>query len=218
MNQNLSYDAAAWRKQFIALVMKRIKPGSGSSLEFLKSRTWNNPVTDIKSYLALTPFVIIGGVATRLYMVERSTSDLDILVLKENATRAERELKAAGAKFSGSLNFGGTSWQLPDGSSLDVIESGEPWAKDAIQNPNYSPNGLPVISLPYLVITKLQASRSQDLADISRMLGGAESEVLQQVRNAVKTYASDAVEDLEALIEAGKMEYQVATALLAERE
>ena len=50
------------------------------------------------------------------------------------------------------------------------------------------------------------------------MLGGAESEVLQQVRNAVRTYASDAVEDLEALIKAGKMEYQVATALLAERD
>ena len=36
------------------------------------------------------------------------------------------------------------------------------------------PDGLPIIDLPYLVLMKLSASRTQDLADISRMLGLAD--------------------------------------------
>jgi hypothetical protein len=56
---------------------------------------------------------------------------------------------------------------------------------------------------------KLQASRAQDIADLSRMLGGADEELLGQFRAVVKTYMDDALEDLESLITLGKLEYQV---------
>jgi hypothetical protein len=87
-----------------------------------------------------------------------------------------------------------------------VIESNQPWVIQAIQNPNLSPDHLPIIPLPYLVVMKLQASRTQDLSDISRMLGGADEIILQQVRIAVRSYCTDAVEDLESLIQIGKLE------------
>ena len=39
------------RKQFINLVLKYVKKGSGSSIEFLNKRTWNDPVTDLNNII-----------------------------------------------------------------------------------------------------------------------------------------------------------------------
>lgn len=93
------------RKQFITLVRKRVQPGSGSRLEFLNTRTWNYPVTDIRSIILTTPFVVVGGVATRLYMPERMTLDLDILILTSDALQLYQELLAGGARREGSLSI-----------------------------------------------------------------------------------------------------------------
>jgi hypothetical protein len=194
------------RKQFITLVRKRVQPGSGSSLEFLDTRTWNYPVTNIRSIIQSTPFVVVGGVATRLYMPERMTLDLGILILTSDALQLYQELLAGGATREGNLSIGGSSWRLPDNTLLDVIESNQPWVIQAIQNHNLSPDDLPIIPLPYLVVMKMQASRTQDLTDISRMLGGADETALNQVRTAVRSYCVDAVEDLESLIQIGKLE------------
>jgi hypothetical protein len=91
---------------------------------------------------------------------------------------------------------------------LDVLEFDNPWVTDALQNPQFSPDGLPVIALPYLVLMKMQASRAQDLADISRMLGAADDKDLEAVRRAIQCYLPGDSEDLESLILLGKMERQ----------
>jgi hypothetical protein len=197
------------RKQYIALVQKRVRPGSGSSLAFMQSRTWAYPVADLNRIIQKTPFVVVGGVATRLYMPERMTLDIDILVSSQEAPGLYQELNEASGKQIGVLTIGGSSWQLPDGTVLDVIESSEAWVPQAVQNPNIDPTGLPIVTLPYLVLMKLQASRAQDIADLSRMLGGADEALLGQVRTVVRTYMDDAAEDLESLITLGKLEYQV---------
>ena len=197
------------RKQYIALIQKRVRPGSGSSLALMQSRTWAYPVADLNRIIRETAFVVVGGVATRLYMPERMTLDIDILVSSQDAPGLYRELNQASGKKIGLLTIGGSSWQLADGTVLDVIESSEAWVTQAVQNPNLDPTGLPIIALPYLVLMKLQASRAQDIADLSRMLGGADEELLGQVRTVVKTYMDDAAEDLESLIVLGKLEYQV---------
>ncbi|MGA7953822.1 MAG: hypothetical protein WCA07_09925 [Gloeobacterales cyanobacterium] len=194
------------RKQYIALIQKRVRPGSGSNLAFMQSRTWAYPVADLNRIIQETPFVVVRGVATRLYMPERMTLDIDILVFSQDAPGLYRELNQASAKRIGLLTVGGSSWQLADGTVLDVIESSEAWVTQAVQNPNLDPTGLPIIALPYLVLMK---SRAQDIADLSRMLGGADEELLGQVRAVVKTHMDDAVEDLERLITLGKLEYQV---------
>jgi hypothetical protein len=197
------------RKQYIALVQKRVRPGSGSSLAFMQSRTWAYPVADLNRIIQKTPFAVVGGVATRLYMPERMTLDIDILVSSQEAPGLYQELHEASGKKIGMLTIGGSSWQLPDGTVLDVIESPEAWVPQAVQNPNIDPTGLPIVALPYLVLMKLQASRAQDIADLSRMLGGADEALLGQVRTVVKTYMEDAAEDLESLIMLGKLEYQI---------
>ncbi|MBZ8180148.1 hypothetical protein G3T18_08565 [Oscillatoria salina IIICB1] len=194
------------RKLLIFLALKRVKPGSGSSINFLNQRTWKHPVTNLNNILQQTPFVVVGGIATRLYMPERMTDDLDILILASDATTAKQELEQVGSRQTGTLSIGGSIWELPDGTSLDVIESNEAWVKKALQNSNLGGDKLPIIALPYLVLMKLQASRVQDIADVSRMLGGASEETLAQVREVINTYLPEAGEDLESLIILGKLE------------
>lgn len=194
------------RKLYIQIALRRCRPGSGSSIEFLRKRTWNRPVTNIKAIIKQTPFVVVGGIATRLYMPERMTDDIDILVLTEDADNIYRELAEAGSMKVGELSIGGSSWQLPDGNILDVIESQQPWVAGAIANPNTAPDNLPIIGLPYLIVMKLQASRGIDMGDLTRMLGGADRRALDLIRKTVKTYLPDAVEDLESLIVLGKLE------------
>ncbi|MGC1197664.1 MAG: hypothetical protein WA882_12280 [Geitlerinemataceae cyanobacterium] len=194
------------RQLFINIIQKRVKPGTGSSLEFLDRRTWIYPVSDIQSIIKKTPFVIVGGIATRLYMPERMTLDLDILVKAEDRDKVYRELNLAGSQRVGELSIQGSQWDLPDGTSLYVLEFSEDWVSDAVASPNYAPNGLSINALPYLILMKLQASRSQDLADVSRMLGGAKEFDLQEVRKVVRVYFPDAAEDLESLIALGKLE------------
>ena len=55
---------------------------------------------------------------------------------------------------------------------------------------------------------KLKASRAQDLADISRMLGAATDNSLQSVRTAIKQYFPEALEDMESLAMLGRLEYE----------
>jgi hypothetical protein len=153
-----------------------------------------------------TPFVIVGGIATALYMPQRMTLDLDILVAPADAPRLHQELRQLGYILERQLSIGGTGWRAPDGNLLDVLEFAEPWVKAAVQSPNFSPEGEPVVALPYLVLMKLAASRPQDLADLSRMLGQADAGVLGQVRTAVHTYRPEDAEDVESLITLGQLE------------
>lgn len=198
--------SATKRKFFLTLVQKRVKSGTGSGVNFLSQRTWNNPVTDLKSILKQAPFVVVGGIATRMYMPERMTLDLNILIKAEDSPLIYQDLENARAKKIGDLSIAGSQWQLADKTSLDVLEGEDCWVEEAISQPNYAPDGLPIISLPYLILMKLSASRTQDLADISRMLGLAKTEELEQIREIIKNYLPTAQEDLESLILLGKLE------------
>lgn len=205
--------AALRRKQFLALALRRARPGSGSTRAFLTARTWRRPFVSMGIELDLqrfrTPFVIVGGVATALYMPQRLTLDLDVLVVAEDAAAFYEELRQAGCTRQGTLTIGGTSWRAPGGGSLDVLESTEPWARIAVSTPNRTPTGEPVIALPYLVLLKLAASRPQDLGDLSRMLGGADDATLDQVRRIVERHRSADRDDLESLVTLGKLEFDV---------
>ena len=195
--------ASVRRRQILDLVRKRVRPGSGSTVTFLRARTWSDP--DVDLHRLRTPFVVVGAVATWLYMPQRATKDVDILVLARDAPSLHRELTSAGSVRVGSLTVGGTSWETPEGE-LDVIESSEPWAEAAVAFPNRSPTGLPVIALPYLVLMKLQASRAQDLADLVRMLALADEPTRGQVRDVVRRFEPGVLEDIESMIALGELE------------
>ncbi|GIW03644.1 MAG: hypothetical protein KatS3mg059_0264 [Thermomicrobiales bacterium] len=197
--------AAEYRRRFLEMAKRRAKPGSGSSLEFLRSRTWRKPAVEIPPLK--TPFVVVGAVATWLYMPQRATRDVDILIRASDAPAIAAELQQAGFVQTGRLSIGGTSWRAPNGAVLVVLESDVPWIDDALAKPNRSPDGLPVIALPHLVLLKLAAGRGQDLVDIQRMLGQADEQTLHAVRDVVQRHRPADLDDLDSLIELGRLEY-----------
>ena len=192
------------RKKFIEITRRRIKPGSGSTHAFLTTHTWTHPVTNLSSLITV-PYVIVGGVATRLYMPERFTLDLDILIHSDRATQLYTDLIPKATRV-GDLSIGGTSCELSDNTVLDILTSDLPWVDPALSHPKISPDGQPVIDLPYLVLMKLAASRTTDISDISRMLGQANELDLDRVRTVIQSYDANSLEDLESLIQLGKLE------------
>ena len=169
------FTVAERRAQYIALAQRRVRPGSGSSTATLRRRTLVQPLFDLRQVIRKTRFLLVGGLATRHYMPERTTLDTDILVLTEDQEAVERELAGAGCQKLGALAIGGSTWALPNGTILDVVISDASWAREAIEHPLQTADDIPVIALPYLVLMKLYAGRSQDIADITRSWVGPTS-------------------------------------------
>lgn len=194
------------RRILIDICRRRIRPGTGSAPEFLQRRTAMNPWPDLRPMLQDIPWVITGAVATRVYMPERATKDLDILVRREDGNEVRERLEAAGYTFVTTLAVSGFLVRSPEGVEVDVILGDYPWLAEALAHPRQDPAGYPVLDLPYLVLMKLAASRLQDTADVSRMLGLASDEELDRVRGEVARYAPEEMDDLEALIYLGRVE------------
>ncbi|MGB9722488.1 MAG: hypothetical protein ACP5OO_08025 [Chloroflexia bacterium] len=203
-------DKASVRKTLLRLAQRHGRPGGGSRPEALRKRTFEMQVPDLRPILEGLPWAVVGAVAARLYMPERTTHDLDIAVWHEDAPSVRRRLEAAGFSYDGELAIGGSSWHSPEGLPLDVVELRTPWARQALAEAreNRDPQGLPILPLPYLVLIKFEAGRVQDLADLTRMLGQATEEQLQKVRALLARFHPDDLEDLESLIDLGRLELE----------
>lgn len=203
-------DRATVRALLLRLARRHARPGSGSRPEFLRARSFEIKVPDLRPFLEGLPWAVVGAVAARLYMPERTTHDLDIAVWYEDAPAVRKRLEAAGFSYSGELAVGGSSWCSPEGLPLDVIELRTSWACQALAEAqeNRDPQGLPILPLPYLALTKFEAGRAQDLADLARMLGQAAEEQLQKVRALFARFHPDDLEDLESLIRLGRLEME----------
>ena len=163
---------------------------------------------DLTDVLGRLPWAVVGAAATRLYMPERSTHDLDMAVLAKDGKAARERLRTASYQFQGDLAIGGSSWAAPDGTPVDVIEGREQWWPKALARAatNRDAQGLPVLTLPYVVLSKLLAGHVQDIADAARMLGQADETSLQEVRRVIGELQALLLEDLESLISLGKLE------------
>jgi hypothetical protein len=158
--------------------------------------------------LSDVPHAIAGAVAANAYMPARQTRDLDIAVAAGGLARADAALNAAGWSRVGDLSLViGASYGRA-GNDIDVLELPEEWGAAAVAEAQTNiHNGMATLTLPYLVLMKLEASRVSDVADITRMLGGADESSLEAVRNVVRRYGrADDADDLEQVIRLGKLE------------
>jgi hypothetical protein len=195
------------RRILIDLCRRRIRPGTGSSLEFLRRRTAMNPWPDLRPVLQGILWVVIGAVATRAYMPERATTGaLDILMRREDGDEVRERLEAAGYAFVSQLAVPGFLVHSPEGVEVDVMLGDDPWLDEALAHPRQDPAGFPVLDLPYLVLMKMESFRSYDLGDLTSMLGLASDEELASVRAVVARYAPTEMDDLESLIYLGRFE------------
>ena len=121
---------------------------------------------DLRPILKDVPWASVGGVATRAYMPERVTKDLDILVHEKDGDYVIKQLQNAGYRYISQLALPGCLMLAPDGTELDVIFGKYPWLNEALANRGQDPAGYPVIKLPYLIIMKLEAQRIRDVGDL----------------------------------------------------
>lgn len=196
------------RHALIEIARRRQRPGSGSSPALLRERTASVEWPDLTVPLGTIPWAVAGAVATRRYMPERRTRDLDIVVTVVDMAAVRERLSAAGYTLLGDLSIGGSTWRAPDGAEVDVLECGAPWCATALAQAqtNRDGQGLPVLPLAYLVLMKLSSGRAQDVADVARMLGQAEPRALREVRAVVGRFAPADLDDLESLIVLGQLE------------
>ena len=68
------------RRFMIDMVLRRVKPETGSGHDFMRRRTATNPWPDLRPILKGIKWALVGDVATRAYMPERMTKDLGIVV------------------------------------------------------------------------------------------------------------------------------------------
>lgn len=163
---------------------------------------------DLRKVLQGIDWVIVGGVATRAYMPERGTKDLDILTREADKETVLGRLVEAGYQVITPLAVPGYLLLSPEGIEVDLILGQYPWLKQALREVQYDAAGYPVIALPYLVLMKLSASRPQDVADIARMLGWSDESTLSRVRTIIAQYSPEDKDDLESLIYLGQQEQQ----------
>jgi hypothetical protein len=196
------------RRLKLDMVRRRQRPGTGSSREFLERRTAMNPWPDLRAIFKNIPRALIGGVATRAYMAERMTKDMEVLVHERDGDEAIDRLKQAGYTVVSRLIIPGYLLRSPEGIELDVQFGKYPWLDKVLARPNSDPAGYPVIGLPYLVLLKMWATRDQDWTDITRMLSTATDEQRDEVRAIIKHYSPEDVEDLETMIYLGQREME----------
>jgi len=168
-----------------------------------------NPWPDLRPILNGIQWAVVGGVATRAYMPERMTKDLDIVVHERDGETAIKMLEQAGYRVISRLAVPGFLLLAPDGTELDVIFGKYKWLKEALANPKQDPAGYPVVGLPYLVMMKMLAQRTRDMGDLGTLLGWASDEDLDEVRAVIQKYEPEDVEDLETLIFIGKKEQEM---------
>lgn len=163
---------------------------------------------DLRPVLGEIPWAVVGAVASRAYMPERTTKDLDILVRRDDTDKVQERLEKAGYKAVSRLAIAGFLVRSPEGTEIDVISGDYPWLDEALAHVRRDLAGYPVLDLPYLVIMKMASARGRDLGDVTTMLGLASDDELARVRAVVARYAPDELEDLEALIYLGRIEMQ----------
>lgn len=192
----------------LQIALRRAARGTGSSAAFLDRRTAMIPTPDLGAILGATPWVLIGGLALRAYAPERMTLDVDIMVHATDEAAAKAAFAASGYTITGPLTIGRFTARPADGSApIDVLTSTAPWLDEALVAPTPDPAGLPAMPRRYLLLLKLQAGRTQDLADVQRLLRGTSAEERAEMRAIVLQYAADLVDDYDALVTLADLEF-----------
>ncbi|MCY4092525.1 MAG: hypothetical protein OXF62_17045 [Caldilineaceae bacterium] len=194
------------RRLLLSLSLRRQKPGTGSAPQFLRGRSARYAWPDLRDLLKGLRWAVVGAVATRAYMPERMTSEFKVLVHPEDSGEALARLRSSGFRLATELSIPGCTLQAPDGTEIHLLLVPFAWIDDAFQRLRRDAAGFPVLELPYLVLMKLETSRAQDLADLSKMLGLAADEELDRTRECVARYMPEASDDLESLIYLGRLE------------
>jgi hypothetical protein len=190
------------------MALRRAARGTGSSFAFLQQRTAMQALPDLIMILGSIHWVLIGGLALRAYMPERLTFDIDILVHEHDSQAVRTAFIASGFVLVGELSIGGFSVRTTTTSApIDVITRSDSWLDTALLAPAQDSAGYPVLGRPFLILLKLEAGRTQDLADVQRLLAYTASEERASIRTLIVAEQPELVEDYDSLCILADLEF-----------
>ncbi len=170
-------------------------------------------IEEIDAAFGSVPHAIIGAVAANQFMPARQTMDIDFAIAQRDVDLATEALHAAGWRLQHELvvrpPLAGVTWQSADDQPVDVIIVPGRWGEAVVDSAMANrADGLPMASLPHLVILKMIAGRATDAGDITRMLGHQDALTLEAVRTLARRVLQESeLADLDQLIELGRLEY-----------
>ena len=139
--------------------------------------------------------------------------DIDFAIAQRDVDVASETLRAAGWHLQHELvvrpPLAGVAWQSADDQPIDIIIVPGRWGEALVDSAMANRvEGLPVASLPHLVILKMIAGRATDAGDLTRMLGHQDALTLEAVRTVARRVLQEPeMADLDQLIELGRLEY-----------
>lgn len=124
---------------------------------------------------------ILGGYAMSLYGSDRLTVDLDLV--------ASAPIEAFPP--AGRLTFGGYSSPLPQGYPVDIILREDDYAalyQEALDRAECI-DGLPVVTIPYLMAMKMASRRPKDELDLRWLMATYdEAAILNEARQIIRRH------------------------------
>ncbi|MEM8506154.1 MAG: hypothetical protein AAF716_23765 [Cyanobacteria bacterium P01_D01_bin.1] len=207
-------------RQKVSALLKLAKRGHGKTTARPPIVWTLPPMLSLPRLKALLPndlpYAIIGGIATTFYMPARTTQDLDLLILSDDAERLEQalvhqrwtQIENIHIRSDG-IEITGGAWRSIEGELLDLLYTSDlTWARTALQpeNTTITPDGLRVIALPYLILLKLLARRNRDILDIEEMLQYCDEQKIADIRAVVANVMPILSEDLEQHIAIAQMD------------
>ncbi|HMO55756.1 MAG TPA: hypothetical protein PKA05_00395 [Roseiflexaceae bacterium] len=194
---------------FLRLALRRAARGTGSTPEFFERRTAVQALPALHQILGSIPWVLVGGIALRAYIPERMTLDVYILVHQRDEERVRAAFLAAGYRVTGLLSIGGLSVQSVQASEppIDVLTRADVWLDDALAELVHDSAGYPVLGRSFLILLKLQAGRTQDLADVQRLVAHTSAEERTAYLQLIRRESPELIEDLESLYTLADLEF-----------
>lgn len=195
------------RRKFLKLIKERSAkycPAKKSVIERKIDKMLAHDHVLIESVQGITsvinvPYALIGGHAVTIHGTPRMTEDIDILTMPQYV---DDIVKSLNIKVESPITIGGVAGKTISGMEIDVIApSDQAWVEDAIDNSEGTKYGK-VVSKPYLVLTKIFASRgTQDDADIINILNNMNETQQNKTAELVKEYFPSMYDDIMQMIE-----------------
>ena len=202
----------AQRKQFLEICLRKASyPTTNDRGRLRELSTYALPNLSL-----LTSHAVRGAWAANNYMAPRNTQDIDLLTTETEYQQLLDELELRGYAIEGSLELAPKGRMEPmyvarlinssvDYPIIDVLTSPDNWVRAALTDATQDPHGNKVLSIPYLVLMKMDA-RMRDMSDITAILGDADGATLARTKDLVLRYLPNSLDDFANLVLLAKIE------------
>jgi len=146
------------------------------------------------------PYALIGGHAVTIHGSPRMTEDIDIITKKEYL---DSIINSLDLNVRNKLTIGGVAAKTVSGFEIDVITPDKEWVDGLLRDVEDTKYGK-VVSKPYLVLTKIWSSRSQDDLDIIKILKKMTDDQKEETLSLIRKYFPNYMDDVESMIEISK--------------